>query len=352
MFSFRTTPIEDQLDRALLEGKVGVFCTPACWDAGKSAYLYDIFRRRGNLECIFLPGEESVPGTAHISFDIEEIKGLDALVVEIQDAGSRYFPFTIDVLRLISSMDSLENPPALYILDHPNPAGREVEGTLPAGDADIWTPAAAHRHGLTLGELAQMYVNDTGAKIALHVISAEVASTARTLLPWMIPPASDFAGVFTPYFYGGGKLWTDTNVNPGLGTVRPYEMIGAPFIKTDGNEVPVPDGVLARPCSFVPLSGMYEGQTCFGWQFILTPGAHYHSLLHTIRLMHFLSGRYSQFRIFDSLFGRLADPVMAEYLRGGITFDIVEEHVKGEEQKWIRKAKRFLLYDEQPVRIK
>ena len=148
MFSFRTTPIVDQLDRALLEGRVGVFCTQACWDAEKSVYLYDVFRSRGNLERIFLPGDESVPGTAHISFDIEEIKGLDALVVEIQDAGSRYFPFTIDVLRLISTLDSLENPPALYILDHPNPAGREVEGTLPAGDTDIWTPAAVHRHGL------------------------------------------------------------------------------------------------------------------------------------------------------------------------------------------------------------
>ena len=68
--------------------------------------------------------------------------------------------------------------------------------------------------------------------------------------------------------------------------------------------------------------------------------------------MRHFSERYSQFRILDSLPGRLADPVMMEYLRGGITFDIVEEHVKSEEQKWIRKAKRFLLYDDAPVRIK
>ena len=67
MFSFRTTPIADQLDKALLEGKVGVFCTPACWDAHTGEYLYDLFRRRGNLAAIFLPGEEAVPGTAHIS---------------------------------------------------------------------------------------------------------------------------------------------------------------------------------------------------------------------------------------------------------------------------------------------
>lgn len=352
MFSFRTTPIEDQLDRALLNGRVGVFCTQACWDAEKGSYLYDIFRRRGNLASIFLPGDEALPGTAHIAFDPEDLKNLDAVVVEIQDGGSRYFPFTIDVLRLISVLAGMESAPALYIVDHPNPAGRDVEGTLPAGETDIWTPSAAHRHGLTLGELAQMYANETGAQISLHVISADVAVTPRLLTPWMVPPASDFAGVFTPFFYCGGKLWTDTNINPGLGTVRPYEMIGAPFIKSESTPVPVPEGVLARPCSFIPLAGLYEGERCFGWQLVISPGTRYHSLLHTVQLMRFLSERYSQFHIADSLYGRLADPVMAEYLRGGITFDIVEEHVKSEEQRWIRKAKRFLLYDDQPVRIK
>ena len=49
---------------------------------------------------------------------------------------------------------------------------------------------------------------------------------------------------------------------------------------------------------------------------------------------------------------KVADPVISEYLKGGITFDIVQEHVKAEEQKWIRKAKRFILYDDAPVRIK
>jgi len=31
---------------------------------------------------------------------------------------------------------------------------------------------------------------------------------------------------------------------------------------------------------------------------------------------------------------------------------VVEEHVKEGEQKWIRKARRYLLYDDQPIRIK
>ena len=58
------------------------------------------------------------------------------------------------------------------------------------------------------------------------------------------------------------------------------------------------------------------------------------------------------FEITPGLHAKVADPVISEYLRGGITFDVVQEHVKLEEQKWIRKARRFLLYDNSPYRIK
>ncbi|MBQ9547972.1 MAG: DUF1343 domain-containing protein [Bacteroidales bacterium] len=353
MFSFRTTPIADQLDKAITEGRVGVFCTDACWDAASGRYLYDLFRERGNLARIWMPsGEEALPGTDHIDFDPEELRGLTAVVVEIQDTGARDFHYTVDVLRLMTALKSIPDAPSLYIVDHPNPAGRDVEGTLPAGTADEWVPAVTHRHGLTLGELCHLYAAEIGAGYPLHVISAETATTARTLLPWTIPPAGDFPGVFTPYFYTGAGLWTETNITPGLGTARPYEFIGAPFLKPDAAGLPLPDGVLARPCHFTPDAGPYAGERCWGFQFIILPGARYHSLLHTVRLMRHFSERYSAFHISEALYGRLADPVMSEYLQGSITFDIVEEHVKSEEQKWIRKARRFLLYDDAPVRIK
>lgn len=348
MFSFRTTRIEDQRDKALTGGRVGVFSTQSSWDAASGLYLSDIFRRRGNLAKTFFPEEDS----PHIFFDVDGLEGLDAIVVEIQDVGCRYFPYTIDVFRLMTALKTLDPAPALYIVDHPNPAGRDVEGTLPAGTADEWIPAAVHRHGLTLGEICQLYADEIEAAYPLHIISARIADTARTLMPWTIPPARDFPGVFTPFFYTGGSLWTDTSVSPGIGTPRPYEYLGAPFIRNVDTELPLPAGLLARPCDFTPSAGPYQGQKCFGWQFILTPGARYHSLLHTVRLMRHFAGHYSQFHISDSLYTRLADPVMTEYLRGNITFDIVDEHVKSEEQRWIRKARRYLLYEDQVVRIK
>ena len=354
MFSFRTTPIEEQLDKALLEGKVGVFCTQSAWDAGSGRPLHAIFRERGNLEALFCPDEAELGADeSHIEFDLDIIAGLSAIVVDIQDAGSRYFSFTIDLLRLMSALNTLAAPPSLYIVDHPNPAGRIVEGTMPAVDRDVWTPKVAHRHGLTLGELAHLYYNEIGARYALHIISAEAASNSHLLMSWAVAPAPDIPGFFTCMMYSGGALWRDTTITPGLGTARPYEYIGAPFIRPDTTSLPPsPEGVMMRPCTFMPMHGLYEGEKCFGYQILLLPGAQYHSLLHTLQLIkHFLE-RYSQFTLSDAFFARLADPVAEAYLKDEITFDIVREHVKSEEQKWIRKAKRFVLYEDQPCRIK
>jgi len=358
MFSFRTTPLQEQMDKALREGRVGCFCTQNSWDTASGRYVHELFRSRGNLAAVFSPGgSELSSDDGHIEAPREQLETLRAVVVEIQDAGSRYFGYTRDVMMLMDSLDSLERSgaecPSLYIVDHVNPAGRVVEGTIPTVFDEKGVPKVAHRHGLTLGELCYLYYNEISARFPLHIISALATESNKDLLPWTIAPSSDIPGMFTCYMYSGGALWKGTSITPGIGTPRPYEYIGAPFIKPSSDELlPSPDGVLMRPCSFTPLFGRYAGERCNGWQIILTPGAEYHSLLHTVRLMKHVSDRYSQFEYSPEFFSMLADPVIEEYLKGNITFDIVQEHVKTEEQKWIRKAKRFLLYDDAPYRIK
>ncbi|MBR1872432.1 MAG: DUF1343 domain-containing protein [Bacteroidales bacterium] len=355
MFSFRTTPLEDQVDKALLDGRVGCFCTQNCWDTLRGRFMYDLFKDRGNLGPVFTPEDtELTPGTNHIHFAPEALSGLSAVVVEIQDVGSRYSNYTKDVMRLMCAMEAMgDDSPALYIVDHINPAGRFVEGSIPSGPSEDWVPKVAHRHGLTLGELCNLYYNEIGAKFPLHIISALASDSTRQIMPWTIAPASDIPGMFTCYMYSGGGLWNNTTITPAIGTARPYEYFGAPFLKPGSNEpVPCPEGVLMRPCSFRPSTGRYEGQSCYGYQIMLRPGAEYHSLLHTLQLMRFFLGRYSQFELLAEFSRKLADPVLEEYLAGTISLQDAREHVKVEEQKWIRKAKRFSLYPDQPVRMK
>ena len=77
MFSFRTTSLEEQLDKSLQEGKVGCFCTQNCWDTERGRYMYDIFHERGNLQVIFSPRDtELTPLTNHIEFRKEDLVGL------------------------------------------------------------------------------------------------------------------------------------------------------------------------------------------------------------------------------------------------------------------------------------
>ena len=85
---------------------------------------------------------------------------------------------------------------------------------------------------------------------------------------------------------------------------------------------------------------------------MLEPGVEYHSLMHTLQLIRYFKERYSEFRLEDGFETKLSDPVLMDYINGSLSFDEMKEHIKVEEQKWVRKAKKFLLYDDQPYRIK
>lgn len=109
---------------------------------------------------------------------------------------------------------------------------------------------------------------------------------------------------------------------------------------------------MMRPCSFTPAFGKYAGELCHGYQIMLEPGAEYHSLMHTLQLMRYFKDRYSAFVLQPSFRHRLADDVLLDYIEGRTEWAEAREHIKVEEQKWIRKARKFLLYDTPPYRIK
>ena len=85
---------------------------------------------------------------------------------------------------------------------------------------------------------------------------------------------------------------------------------------------------------------------------MLEPGVEYHSLIHTLQLMRYFKDRYSEFRLEEGFEAKLSDPVLLGYINGEVSYEDMREHVKVEEQKWIRKAKKFTLYEDMPYRIK
>lgn len=349
MFSFRTTPISEQLDKYLNQGRIGVFCTQNCYDTSREEYLWELFEKRGMDVKIFYPTESYLsPSSNHIDFAPEDLENLDAVVIEIQDIGGRNFCYFRDVLRLIDALKETMIP--VYVVDHVNPQERLSEGSFNSKAKDF--TAFPFKHGLTLGEAIYFYENQIGATFPLHVIAAFAKPGYGEIMSWTVAPSPDAPGLFSPQLFPGFSLFNYTNITPGIGTARPYEYIGAPFVKIktasgdlNTSLLPHNPAVRMRPCSFIPSAGLYKGQQCFGYQIILVPGVPYHSVLHALSLIKYFLKEYPrEFQLSEGFDAQLADEKFKAYLTGALTDQDLLTYTKESETKWARKAKKWLLY--------
>ena len=349
MFSFRTTPLLEQEDLTLRRGRIAVLDSPTAWHPQYGEYLGYTLARYRNVVRLSSLEERDV------------IAAADAVVIEHQITGNRFDPFLKPLRDFLLEQNRSRKPVSVYIVDRFNPSGRCVEG----GHYD----GLPHRHGLTLGELANMYYSEMNASFPLHIISAAANDAARELMPWSIPQTCGFGSLFSATFMSGAYLWNGTNVSCGLGTTRPYELFGAPFMSRlergrdyvwenalTWNDVdsPVYDrATYMRWCRFTPQSGLYAGQECYGFQMIPNPGeTGYNALLHTLRLIRYIRENCPEFTFNDRMDSLAGSEAVMGYLAGSLDYDALRNHLKTEEQKWLRKAKKYLLYDEPLFRIK
>lgn len=347
MFSFRTTPIAEQLDKCLNGGRLGVFCTQNCYDFYAEEFLWNILIKKGNKVKVFFPEDSYItPTECHIHFEREDLKDLDAVVVELQDVGARAFNYTKDVLQMMRTLHEEGMMIPLYVVDHVNPGERMAEGSFASKAKD--ETCFPHKHGLTLGEVVYFYANQIGAIYPIHVIAAYAKPGYGEFMPWAVTPSPDVPGLFTPQLYPGFELFNHTNITPGIGTSRPYESIGAPWVKVGSKAtsyLPANPAVKMLPCSFTPAADLYEGKRCFGYQIVLTPSAPYHSVLHALSLLRYFKDEYPQdFRLNDDFEQALGDPYLMSYINGEVDFRDVLSYVKSCETKWARKVKKWLLY--------
>jgi uncharacterized protein YbbC (DUF1343 family) len=223
------------------------------------------------LEVWSLYGERRAPTP-------ETLAGLDALVVDLQDIGARYYTFVWTLA--LAMRECARAGVRVIVLDRPNPLGGDrVEGNVPdpAFASFVGLYPLPARHGFTIGELARRFVLEEGIRCDLTV--ARMRGWRRAMLwedtglPW-VPPSPNMPTPDTARVYPGGCLIEGTNLSEGRGTTRPFEWIGAPYL--DGHRYAAAldamslAGVRFRPARFIPTFHKWAGEVCGGVQIHVT----------------------------------------------------------------------------------
>jgi uncharacterized protein YbbC (DUF1343 family) len=197
---------------------------------------------------------------------------LDTLVFDIQDAGTRFYTYITTLGYMLE--EAAKRKLRFVVLDRPNPLGGTVmEG--PLLDADRESFVGYHeipvRHGMTVGELAQLFNVERKIGADLHVVPmagyTRAMSWSGTGLSWL-PPSPNLRTPTEALLYPGIGLLETMNLSVGRGTDHPFERIGAPYI--DGEKFASElngaklAGVRFSPLRFTPTSSTFAHEQCGG----------------------------------------------------------------------------------------
>lgn len=218
---------------------------------------------------------------ASLAPTVEQLADLDLLVFDIQDIGTRYYTYaaTMALCMQVARRAKVK----VLVLDRPNPLGGvAVEGSgIDAGlESFVGLYPVPQRHGMTTGELAQLYNTAFGIGCELEVLRCEGWKRGQlfdeTGLPWVMP-SPNMPTLDTALVYPGMCLLEGTNLSEGRGTTRPFELFGAPFIEPEplarALETLALPGVVFRPCTIRPTFHKWAGEACGGLQLHVTDRA-------------------------------------------------------------------------------
>ena len=250
------------------------------------------------------------------------MRSLDGVVFDIQDAGARFYTYetTLGYFLEAAAKSGIE----VIVLDRPNPiTGSFVQG--PVADSghesftDYWTVPV--RHGMTMGELAKMFNVERGINAKLTVVPMEGWQRGdwfdSTGIEW-VNPSPNLRSVTEAALYPGVALIEGTNVSVGRGTDTPFELVGAPWIKSKEFAAYLNArgiaGVRFVPTTFTPSASVYSGQACQGVNVVLTDrngfdapelGIELAAALHKLYPADFKIDRMSELLVNQSVFDAL-----------------------------------------------
>lgn len=279
------------------DARIGLICNQASVDRN---YLHvaDLFRSKDNINLTTLFGpqhgirgdvQDNMVETSHGTdastglpvFSLysetreptaEMLEDIDAVVFDLQDVGCRVYTF---IYTMANAMRACANHGKRFVVcDRPNPiGGTAVEGNLlePGHESFVGQFPIPMRHGMTVGELAQLFNAEFRIGCDLTVVTMDGWSRGmyyeETGCSWVMP-SPNMPTIDTAFVFPGTVYFEGTQTSEGRGTTRPFEQIGAPFVNAERfaaemNELALP-GVYFRSTVFMPTFQKHAGKGCGG----------------------------------------------------------------------------------------
>lgn len=315
-----------------------------------------------------------LPGQSDAEFDgavlqarqprLEHIRNLDALVVDLQDIGARFYTYASTLGGVLEAAGRAGKK--VFVLDRVNPiTGTRIDGPVQTRHRSfIGYHNVPVRHGLTLGELARLYNAERGFGADLTIVACENWNRAgwfdETGLPWTHPSPS-MRSLTAASLYPGVCLLESTSLSMGRGTDKPFEQVGAPYIDDPRFALEMNQAGLAGvrfvPVRFTPRMDYFPGppealkyrdQECGGVQLILTDREACDVVAIGIVMAQVLRRLHPrEFNVADMrrLLGH--DETLAALEAGKSLAAIKETWAQGLED-YRERSRKFLLYPERP----
>lgn len=283
------------------------------------------------------------------------LEGVDVLIFDVQDVGVRFYTYISTLYECMRAAGRHGIP--LLVLDRPNPIdATRVEGPLlePGQESFVGVHPIALRHGMTVGELGRLFNAEAELGCDLKIVPLRGWKRSQWYdqigLQWIMP-SPNMPSLGTATVYPGLCLIEGTNLSEGRGSTRPFELIGAPWLKSTQlarklNLLGL-EGVRFRPQAFRPTFSKFKGEPCRGIQIHVLDRHAFDPLRMVLHLLHQLIRMHpNEFEFKSEIFDRLSgSPAIRESLEQGRS---AHEIISGWQQdltSFRQRRARFLLYD-------